>query len=384
MRYLIPVLPFIFLQAISAQAQIQIEGRVLDNVTNQPLSGASVYINHTTIGTTTQMDGSFALPGLDAGNYELVVSHVGYERILFEMKVGSNDLRLVFRMDTKVDEMREILVIGPQLRKLWLEIFRQEFLGRSVAAQETFILNEDDIFFAQSGDADLISAFSDIPLVIENRALGYRIYFELLSFNYHRKTGKSSFLGYNRFEELVEGNDESGTYSISRLNAYKGSTMHFFRSLRSNQLREEGFSMRGVQPAPERSGKKEKHSGAERGPEVFLPGATYPADRKSILGLDTASQQYYLHWKDALLVTYLPSSDIPVGLTQTGGIDQGLRGQESYIFIVKPPVYVLEDGTPADPQSVRFGGSWHAERVANMLPRNYNPRRKSILNKKRL
>jgi hypothetical protein len=82
--------------------QVQVQGRVLDNANGQPLTGASVYINHSTIGTITQPDGSFALSGLAAGSYELVVSFVGYERIIYDLTVQSKDLRIVFRMDPKV------------------------------------------------------------------------------------------------------------------------------------------------------------------------------------------------------------------------------------------------------------------------------------------
>jgi hypothetical protein len=283
-------------------------------------------------------------------------------------------------MDTMVNEMREILVVGSQLRKQWLEIFRREFLGRTNAAEATYIQNEEDIFFAQSNDPNQISAFTDVPLIIENRALGYRIYFELLSFTYQKTTGKSSFLGYNRFEELAEDEAAMEKYNIPRLTAYKGSSMHFFKSLKSNQLRQEGFSIRGVQQAATSRRSGPKGNASQKGPDIFLPGKTYAADRKSILFLDTASQQHYLNWKDALKVTYLPASEIPIGQNQTG---QALRGQDTYLFIVSPPVYILENGLPANPQSVRFGGVWQTERVANMLPLDYIPRRKSVLDKKR-
>lgn len=368
------------------QAQFRVEGRVLDNANGQPLAGASVYINHTTVGTTTGADGSFVLHGIDAGFYELVVSYVGYERILYEMSLKSKDLRVSFRMDTRVAQMRDILVVSPSTRKQWLDIFRQQFLGTTAAAESTRILNEEDIFFAKTGNENVISAFADVPLVIENRALGYRVYFELLTFEYNRSTTKCSFFGYNHFEQLLEEGVKAGRYEIPREDVYKGSTMHFFHALRANRLREEGFSIRTVLPASE--GRRSAKSQAEEGvgaSDVFVAGQSYPASRKNILFTDTTVQQDYLLWKGALEVTHQASTDANYGLIQSGDADLGTRsGMVSYIFIDTPPVYILDDGMPMDPRSIRFGGHWSMERVANMLPQDYRPDRKSLFNKKRL
>ena len=385
MRYAIVIFYAFLCLPAQLQAQVRITGRVLDDATGQPLVNASVYINHTTIGTTTQADGSFSIGGLEAGTYELVVSYVGFERILYDIRVQSKDLRYVFRMEAKVAQMRDILVLSPQLRKQWLEIFRSQFLGVSAAAEATTILNEDDIFFSNSGDENLISAFTDVPLVIENRALGYRVFFELLAFEYHRRTDKCTFFGYNHYEELDTANNRPRRLAASRAEAYRGSTMHFFRSLKSNLLRDEGFTIRRVLPAPQ---KKRSMNGANQiedpaNPDAFVPGESYPTDRKSILFRDSARQADYLLWEGALQVTYLARSEANVGLTQPGDISGGSsRGNVSYVFINRAPVYILGDGTPLDPRSLRYGGHWNRERLADMLPLDYQPFQKSVLNKK--
>lgn len=386
MRYVIPIfVAFLCLPAL-VQAQVRLTGRVLDDATGQPLAGASVYINHTTIGTTTQADGSYSIGGLEAGTYELVVSYVGYERILYDINVQSKDLRYVFRMEAKVAQMRDILVLGPQLRKQWLDIFRTQFLGTSAAAEATTILNEEDIFFSNSGDENVISAFTDVPLVIENKALGYRVFFELLAFEYNRRTDKCTFFGYNHYEELDGPDSKPNRFSVSRAEAYKGSTMHFFRSLKSNRLREEGFTIRRVLPAPEkkRAAKGEDSTGGIINPDTFVPGESYPADRKSMLFRDSTQQLDYLLWNGALQVTYLSPSEANIGLTQPADITGDTRGVISYVFINRTPVYILEDGMPLDPRSLRYGGHWNQERLANMLPQDFKPSGKSILNKKRL
>jgi hypothetical protein len=387
MRYFTLISLFILLQTTELTAQVNIEGRVLDNATNQQLSGASVYINQSSIGAITRPDGSFRLSGLDAGSYELVVSYVGYERIIYDITVESKDLRFVFRMEPKVAQLRNVLIVSTAIRQRWLEIFRREFLGTSPAAEASLILNEEDIFFARSDDEKLISAFADVPLVVENKALGYRIFFDLLTFEYNTTSDKCSFFGYNHYEDLFEEEERSRKYDIPRLESYRGSTMHFFHALKKNKLSQEGFSIRIIQHASEtRKAKKlNPASTTVDTDEVFVAGKTIPAKQKNILFIDTVRQQFYLTWNGALEITYKASTESATyGLVQPGDPQIGNRvGKIAYIFIDKDPVYILDDGMPEDPRSIRFGGTWIRERLANMLPQDYRPYKKSVLDKKR-
>jgi iron complex outermembrane receptor protein len=53
-------------------------GKISDLSTKQPLDGANVLLQRTTIGTTTANDGSFRLENIPAGDYTLVVTYIGY------------------------------------------------------------------------------------------------------------------------------------------------------------------------------------------------------------------------------------------------------------------------------------------------------------------
>lgn len=52
---------------------------VVTNASKEPLIGATVFIENTSRGTTTEMDGSFTLSDLDDGAYPVVITFVGYE-----------------------------------------------------------------------------------------------------------------------------------------------------------------------------------------------------------------------------------------------------------------------------------------------------------------
>ena len=66
-----------------AIAQSTITGKVMDNETNEALIGATVMIEGTSVGTVTDYDGSFSIPGIEPGTYNLIISYTGFsEQIL--------------------------------------------------------------------------------------------------------------------------------------------------------------------------------------------------------------------------------------------------------------------------------------------------------------
>src|SRR5579862_8239895 len=60
-------------------AQFRITGRILDTAGSKPIADVSVYLANTTIGVATKPDGTFALNDLKSGEYEIIVSAVGYQ-----------------------------------------------------------------------------------------------------------------------------------------------------------------------------------------------------------------------------------------------------------------------------------------------------------------
>ena len=76
----------------TAKAQM-IKGVVQDAVTRAPLPFANVFLNNTTKGTVTDEKGEFLLKVLqDPGNYELVVSYVGYKSYKSAVTLKENEV----------------------------------------------------------------------------------------------------------------------------------------------------------------------------------------------------------------------------------------------------------------------------------------------------
>lgn len=60
----------------------EIAGRVLDADNRQPLTLVNVYLDSTRLGAATANDGSFLLTRVPPGNYRLVLSRIGYEKMV--------------------------------------------------------------------------------------------------------------------------------------------------------------------------------------------------------------------------------------------------------------------------------------------------------------
>ncbi len=76
----------------SSNDKVCIDGHVFDKTTNEPIPYASVALEGTKLGTTTDMDGNFLFRRLSEGQYTIVVSCVGYKKERMEVYVKANEV----------------------------------------------------------------------------------------------------------------------------------------------------------------------------------------------------------------------------------------------------------------------------------------------------
>jgi len=369
---------FIFI-SLNSQAQYTISGRVLNESGTEPLSKASVYINNSTIGSASNENGDYIMRDIKPGVYEVIVSYVGYEVIVYKIEIKSADLRLTFKLVPKVKEMRDILVVTSNQREKWMAILRENFLGQTLAAERSKILNEDDIFFERGQTKNVVQAFSDVPLIIVNKELGYRLYFDLQEFYFDAKEGRTLFFGFSRYEEMGEPDSEPRKkYIRNREKTYKGSTLHFYHSLLADDLDGQGYSMYITRPAD--TSKNENSLSPElNGGTVTVkmpaPQVAYTVSRKNILFTDSAdNNRIYLSWKGTLQVRYKYDPYYKAALQKKFIISGSLpKGFQSGIMMLESPAYLDPNGILINPLAVQFSGFWAYEKLANMLPINYRP-----------
>jgi iron complex outermembrane receptor protein len=103
---------FLMLSIMAFAQTGSIRGRVLDE-TSQPLPGAAVTIDGTTIGASTDGNGNFTLSNVKAGNYTLTAKFVGYADLKKTVTVtAGQSLALNFQMQPASQSLNEVVVIG--------------------------------------------------------------------------------------------------------------------------------------------------------------------------------------------------------------------------------------------------------------------------------
>ncbi|MBC7866498.1 MAG: carboxypeptidase-like regulatory domain-containing protein, partial [Gloeobacteraceae cyanobacterium ES-bin-316] len=211
-------------------AQQNFAGRVLNEKDDTPLSGASIYINNTSIGSISNDKGEFFISNAISG--DVIISSIGYERLVFKLNTKEAAGKwFVFKLAKKETMLTDVLILPDATRKRFLRLFTENFLGITEEADMSKITNLNAINFANPNEKYAIKAYSDTPLIIVNKKLGYTIKFELVDFYFNENTGQSSFYGYTRYEEM----GDKKRWKKNREKAYYGSTLHFFRSLINNE-----------------------------------------------------------------------------------------------------------------------------------------------------
>jgi iron complex outermembrane receptor protein len=99
------------MMSVMAFAQTgSIKGKVSDE-TNQPLPGATVTIDGTTIGSTTDANGNYAINNVKAGSYSLSIKFIGYVTLKQAVTVNGATA-LNFSLVPESKSLNEVVVIG--------------------------------------------------------------------------------------------------------------------------------------------------------------------------------------------------------------------------------------------------------------------------------
>jgi hypothetical protein len=319
----IPVLCLV-LASLKAEAQL-IKGRVMDFETDQGVPHASIYFNNSLNGTTSDLDGHFKLDISQNLGQEIVVSCVGYSsETLLDYSEGK--FFLIY-LNPRSVLLPELLVESKDgTRKKKLKSFLKEFLGTTSNAKKCKILNLEYLQLVFHHSTNTLEAFADRPLIIENRALGYRITYFLKEF---RHDGKRTYFEGNYVFEEDSSLSQKDRIKIERkrMRVYSGSRMHFMRALWNNQLEESDFIV------------KKRKNGESRSYHELV------------------EQQFhgkkYLSAASPLIIYYLDES--------------------SYIaFKQKDEVLFTESGY-LDPEGLIWEGSMAFQRMADALPFEYIP-----------
>ncbi len=103
---------FLFIAPSLWAQNVSFSGTVSVKKTGEPLTGANVYFNGTTLGTVTNKDGNFIIKNVKPGNYEVIVSCVGYHRLKEEIAVLEKETKFNCSLETSNSSLGEVVVTG--------------------------------------------------------------------------------------------------------------------------------------------------------------------------------------------------------------------------------------------------------------------------------
>lgn len=220
-----------------------IKGKIT-NSNLQPIPGASVYLDGTTIGTISDSEGLFEITSNNKYNTLLIVKYLGYEDIYVSNPYEKEFYTFV--LVPKINEIDTVVIVKDGFtRKQKLQLFREQFLGLTKYGKACKILNEDAIDFNYDLETFIFTASCPEPIRVENPLLGYFIDFDLqdfyVKFNFKTINSvnaiQSLFLGTVKYTE-TKINDK---IIKNRNDVYFGSAVDFFKGIIDNSWSEKKF-----------------------------------------------------------------------------------------------------------------------------------------------
>lgn len=391
------VLLALLLRPGAARAQATISGDVRDSVTQAPLAFASVFLANTTRGATTDEAGRFSLTGVPAGNYDVVVSYLGYRLHRQNVTVASAPVTVQLRPAPLSQQLAGVVVRGRPHRNKPEDYqrFVELFLGNTAFSRQCRIRNPSGVRVTFDAQTSVLTAVAPEYLQIDNAALGYRIRFFGLHFQIDFRQQVQSYYAWPVFEELpTKSAAQRARWAANRLLAYHGSLPHFLRSLRADQLTEQGFVANRLRRVPNPRWvradsllrlERRRHAGEVwTPPDSLLRGVREPPQLAYLytrpLPADSLRRpgpegRPVLRFRDLAQITYLREKPDPAYLlpTRLGQPPQRPEQQVSVLHLLRPAVEITPTGQLLDPLAVYTEGYWGFEKIGELLPVDYEP-----------
>ena len=367
-------------------------------MTRAPLAFASVFLANTTRGATTDEAGRFSIAAVPAGNYDVVVSYLGYRLSRQNVTVGTAPVTVQLRPAPLNQQLAGVVARARRHRNKPEDYqrFVELFVGTTAFSRQCRNANASAVRVGYDAETNVLTAVAPDYLQVDNAALGYRIRFYGLHFQIDFHQQVQSYYAWPVFEELpTKSAARRARWKANRLSAYRGSMPHFLRSLRAGRLTEEGFVANRLRRVPNPRWvradsllrlERQRHALEQwrppdsllrelRQPPQYAYLYTRPLPADSLRRPGPGAGQVRLRFRDLVQVTYLrekpdPAYTLPAGLGQPP-----LRPEQqvSVLHLLLPAVEIVPSGQLLDPLAVYTEGYWGFEKIGELLPVDYEP-----------
>ena len=379
-------------------SKAQIEGKVLDDETNEPIGGAEIWVEGTTIKSVSNEEGIFSIK-VPRGNHELYAMAGGYHAGSASVSIQNIDAKVHDFMLTrkasrgnysysvsgnatdynsesasreinaKIDSLENVITVLEDKLKGGEEVviereevkkFIDQFINHGLKCS---LMNPEDLSFADA-EKGTLWINEPVELVVMNNELGYKVTIKMKEFvsqEYSEIIGLNVDASYF-FEELEpESEEQAKTWEEKRNRYFRGSLRHFLIAMASDK-------------SPLFFGYR-FYSGQ------FVSNTTAMAYSSSNVS-DVEKQKYEIIFPNNLNGNNILKFDgeLRVEYVERGVEDpnniMGLnmyKYQTSWLSLNSQSVEFSDTGFFESPRAVDLKGVWRYTPVCKMLPGDYLP-----------
>jgi hypothetical protein len=285
-----------------------------------------------------------------------------------------------------------ITAISNSDREKYMALFIKNFIGETVNAQQCELLNPRVLNFSFDKETNMLQASADELLIVENKALGYKLKYLLNEFEYDMKTDICTTGGAPYFEELTGTPNQQKRWEENRRLAYLSSDRHFYRAIMNNTTREEGFLIFKVPDTTGFNNKKKQN-------RFQLLTTAAPVKKKNSITVypvwgDTLFTKAAGGFKELLSKPKISASDttwvgllifymreeepslfnktgVPIKFFTTPPTPDFPKRQISRIYPLVDTIMIDQNGGLTPAMGFRYFGYWAWQRIADLTPLDY-------------
>lgn len=372
-----------------------ITGVVTSADSKKPLPRASVFLSNSQVGTATAEDGTFTMAGIRPGQYNMVVTILGYEDYSKPILVGREPIKLNIQLTPKPLMLREVVISSAADWKKNYEAFKKDFIGTDENSKYCLVNNPHILNLTFNQTKQILHADADEFLVVDNKALGYRVKFLVRDFNVDKINGIVSRSGDQVFEDLPGSDAQKKKWHEAREAVYYGSAMHFYRSLYQDKLDAEGFvvyslhrTLNPIRPSEEVLRHKIKvfsDQGRRDSLKYYYEIANIdkwymedlmkpPLNQIEILSRTEQQGIWVLHFSNYLYVVYTKKRDEVFFKDLYRPLD--MPNYETTVLTLLDGFPMFDMNGTVVANSPLYEGTWSKSRLSDMLPVDYVPDQK--------
>ncbi len=358
---------FLFSVALSGQ-QVSLSLILLDANSHEPIEDAHLFVVNSTYGAYSDTKGQVSLSFPALVDYELLVTHIGYEPQYLESgMIADSDTLWLIPSDLALEEVVLNAKRGRQWKKR-LKQLKSAFLGMGAPASHCRILNEEQLWFEEV-EGNLI-ARSREPLQVQNDHLGYDLIFYLDKL----VIDPDGAVIYKGNAQFTEQKDIDSKVVSNRDLAYKSGLPYFLQDLTKDDPDTERYALRTTDYVD--------------GEFITLSTPTV----SDMLSYDEGKGIYLLAFEEFLEITDRVTQ-VKEKRTELVTVNAGQQGRErladkivdgygpavSYLYKKGPFIMFDKDGYILNKAMVKEYGYWAQQKIAMTLPVDYQSAKEELV-----